>query len=57
VIARVLEKVTSQNMLDFVNEAVSYKVSLLATDAWPGPHPMSAIGKNRHRRALPHVAE
>lgn len=25
-----------QAMLDFVNEAVSNKVSLLATDAWPG---------------------
>jgi transposase-like protein len=36
VIARVLDKVTSQTMLDFVNEAVSNKVSLLATDSWPG---------------------
>ena len=36
VIARVLDRVTSQAMLDFVNEAVSNKVSLLATDSWPG---------------------
>jgi IS1 family transposase len=36
VIARVLEKVNSQTMLDFVNEAVSNKVSLLATDDWKG---------------------
>jgi IS1 family transposase len=36
VIARVLKRVTSQTMLDFVNEAVSNKVSLLATDSWPG---------------------
>ena len=25
-----------KTMLDFVNEAVSNKVSLLATDSWPG---------------------
>ncbi len=36
VIAKVLKRVTSQTMLDFVNEAVSNKVSLLATDDWPG---------------------
>jgi hypothetical protein len=36
VIARVLKNVTAQTMLDFVNEAVSNKVSLLATDSWPG---------------------
>ena len=33
VVARVLKRVTSQEMLDFVNEAVSEKVSLLATDS------------------------
>jgi len=33
VIARVLKRVTAQAMLDFVNEAVSNKVSLLATDS------------------------
>jgi transposase-like protein len=36
VIAKVLKRVTSQDVIDFVNEAVSNKVSLLATDAWPG---------------------
>ena len=36
VVARVLSRVTSQAMLDFVNETVSNKVSLLATDSWPG---------------------
>ena len=36
VVARVLKRVTSQAVLDFVNEAVSNKVSLLATDLWPG---------------------
>ena len=36
VVARVLSRVTSQTMLDFVNETVSHKVSLLATDSWPG---------------------
>ena len=36
VVARVLKRVTSQDVLDFVNETVSNKVSLLATDSWPG---------------------
>jgi transposase-like protein len=36
VVARVLKRVTSQEMLDFVNEAISNKVSLLATDSWVG---------------------
>ena len=36
VVTRVLKRVTSQAMLDFVNESVSNKVSLLATDSWPG---------------------
>jgi hypothetical protein len=36
VVARVLKSVTSQAMLDFVNTAISDKVSLLATDSWPG---------------------
>jgi hypothetical protein len=36
VVARVLKQVTSQAMLTFVNETVSNKVSLLATDSWPG---------------------
>ncbi len=33
VVARVLKRVTSEEMLNFVNEAVSEKVSLLATDS------------------------
>jgi transposase-like protein len=36
VVVRVLKRVNSQTMLDFVNETVSNKVSLLATDSWPG---------------------
>ena len=36
VVAKVLERITSQSILNFVNEAVSNKVSLLATDSWPG---------------------
>ncbi len=32
VVARVLKRVTSKTMLDFVNETVSNKVSLLATE-------------------------
>jgi hypothetical protein len=36
VVVRVLKRVTSQDMLDFVNETVSNKVSLLATDSWVG---------------------
>jgi hypothetical protein len=32
-VARVLKRVTAQTMLDFVNEAISNKVSLLATDS------------------------
>jgi hypothetical protein len=36
VVARVLDKVTSQAVIDFVGEAVSNKVSLLATDSWTG---------------------
>jgi hypothetical protein len=35
VVARVLESVTSQAVLDFVNETISNKFSLLATDQAP----------------------
>ena len=55
VIARVLEKVTSQTMLDFVNEAISNKVSLLATDSWPGysdylnKFPHGSVDHHRHQ--------
>jgi transposase-like protein len=56
VVARVLSRVTSQAMLDFVNEAVSEKVSLLATDPWVGysdylrrfPHQMVDHSKNQY---------
>jgi IS1 family transposase/transposase-like protein len=55
VVARVLDKVTSQAVLDFVGEAVSNKVSVLATDAWPGysdylrQYPHSAVDHSRHQ--------
>jgi transposase-like protein len=55
VVARVLDRMTSQAMIDFVKEAVSTKVSLLATDSWPGyadylskfPHEM--VDHKRHQ--------
>ena len=46
VVARVLSRVTSQAMLDFVNEAVSEKVSLLATN--------SGAGYSDYLRRFPH---
>ncbi len=46
VVARVLKQVTSQTMLDFVNEAISNKVSLLATDSW--------VGYSDYLRRFPH---
>jgi transposase-like protein len=46
VVVRVLKRVTSQDMLDFVNEAVSNKVSLLATDSW--------VGYSDYLRRFPH---
>src|ERR1700722_10013231 len=55
VIARVLEKVTSQAVIDFVGEAVSNKVSLLATDSWPGyrdylrQYPHGSVDHSRHQ--------
>jgi transposase-like protein len=36
VIARVLKSVDAHSVLSFIYEAVSNKVSLLATDSWPG---------------------
>jgi IS1 family transposase len=53
VITRVLEKVTKQAATDFVHEAVSDKVSLLATDAWDGyrslnkTYPHAAVDHHR----------
>jgi IS1 family transposase len=55
VIARVLSRVNSQTMLDFVNEAISNKVSLLATDSWPGysdylsKFPRAAVDHHKHQ--------
>jgi transposase-like protein len=55
VVARVLEKVTSQAVVDFVGEAISNKVSLLATDSWPGysdylrQYPHGAVDHSRHQ--------
>jgi transposase-like protein len=36
VVARVLRSVDGPSVLNFIDEAVSEKVSLLATDSWPG---------------------
>jgi transposase-like protein len=36
VVAKVLKRINSETVLKFINEAVSNKVSLLATDSWPG---------------------
>jgi len=36
VVAKVLKRINSETVLKFINEAVSDKVSLLATDSWPG---------------------
>jgi hypothetical protein len=55
VIARVLDRVNSQTVLDFVGEAISNKVSLLATDSWPGysdylrQYPHGAVDHHRHQ--------
>ena len=55
VIARVLERVTSQAMIDFVNEAISNKVSLLATDDWRGysdylsKFPHASVNHSKHQ--------
>jgi transposase-like protein len=55
VVVRVLEKVTSQAVVDFVGEAISNKVSLLATDSWPGysdylrQYPHGAVDHSRHQ--------
>jgi hypothetical protein len=50
-----LDKVTSQAVIDFVGEAISNKVSLLATDSWPGykdylrQHPHGMVDHSRHQ--------
>jgi hypothetical protein len=54
VVAKVLKRVTSQAMIDFVRETVSDKVSLLATDSWPGysdylrQYPHQQVDHNAH---------
>ncbi len=56
VVARVLKSVDGTSVAKFVREAVSNKVSLLATDAWPGyvdlpatlPHEMVDHSKNQY---------
>ncbi len=58
VIARVLEKVTTQNVIDFLNEAISNKVSLLATDDWPGygdnlrQYPHASVDHHAHQYVI-----
>jgi IS1 family transposase len=58
VVARVLERVTTQAALDFVNEVCSNKVSLLATDAWPGYQdlpaqiPHGSVDHSRHQYVI-----
>ncbi len=55
VVARVLERVTGETMAKFVKEAVSNKVSLLATDDWPGYNweidkfPCSVVDHSKHQ--------
>lgn len=56
VVARVLKNVDGTSVAKFVREAVSNKVSLLATDSWPGyidlpatfPHEMVDHSKNQY---------
>jgi transposase-like protein len=46
VVARVLKRVDSESVISFVKEAVSNKVSLLATDSW--------VGYSDYLRHMPH---
>ncbi|MGO9847722.1 MAG: IS1595 family transposase [Methylocella sp.] len=56
VVARVLKSVDGTSVAKFVREAISNKVSLLATDSWPGyvdlpttlPHEMVDHSKNQY---------
>jgi hypothetical protein len=58
VVARVLESVTTQAAIDFVDEVCSDKVSLLATDAWPGYQdlpaniPHGSVDHSRHQYVI-----
>ncbi len=55
VVTRVLEKVNTLDVINFLHEAVSDKVSLLATDAWRGYEelghlcPHAAIDHHKHQ--------
>jgi hypothetical protein len=55
---RSLERVTTQAAITFVNEVCSNKVSLLATDAWPGYQdlpagiPHSSVDHSRHQYVI-----
>jgi len=58
VVARVLERITTQAAIDFVDEVCSNKVSLLATDAWPGYQdlpaaiPHGSVDHSRHQYVI-----
>jgi transposase-like protein len=55
VVARVLDRMTSQAMLSFVKETISDKVSLLATDDWVGysdylrKYPHQSVDHSKHQ--------
>jgi IS1 family transposase len=58
VVARVLERVTTEACINFVNEAISNKVSLLATDAWHGyqdldaRYPHASVDHHKHQYVI-----
>jgi hypothetical protein len=58
VVARVLESITTQAAIDFVDEVCSNKISLLATDAWPGYQdlpatiPHGSVDHSRHQYVI-----
>jgi hypothetical protein len=58
VIARVLKSVDGHSVLSFILEAVSNKVNLLATDAWPGytvlneDYPHGAVDHHRNQYVI-----
>ncbi len=53
-----MKRVASQDVIDFVNEAVSNKVSLLATDSWPGysdyleKYPHGSVDHSKHQYVI-----
>jgi transposase-like protein/IS1 family transposase len=58
VVARVMERITGETMAEFVKEAVSNKVSLLATDSWPGYNweidkfPRAVVDHHKHQYVI-----